>query len=421
MKKIAIIGLGYVGLPLAVEFGKYRNVVGYDLSATRIQELRQSFDNTGECSSEELSSADKLLFTNDPNELKSCEIYIICVPTPITDAKTPDLRPLFSASALVGSVLNKGNIVIYESTVFPGATEDECVPVLEENSGLVFNEDFFCGYSPERINPGDKINKLVSIKKVTSGSTPSVAEEINNLYKEIITAGTFLATSIKVAEAAKVIENTQRDVNIALINELSIIFNKMDIDTDDVLRAASTKWNFHAYKPGLVGGHCIGVDPYYLTHKALSLGYNPELILAGRRLNDSMHEYAAQQIIKKILGDVGSVGSNTRVLVLGLTFKENCSDMRNSKVPLLIEELCKYKLQVHCADPWITKDQIVLDNAFFHEDSIPNMDFDAIVLAVPHKEYVEAGIDNLKAKGRKGALFFDLKSFFAKSDSDWRL
>jgi UDP-N-acetyl-D-glucosamine/UDP-N-acetyl-D-galactosamine dehydrogenase len=350
--RIAVIGLGYVGLPLAVEFGKKRAVIGFDINTARIAALKAGKDSTLEVSSEEFAEAKHLSFSSTMSELSVCNTYIVTVPTPIDEHKQPDLTPLIRASETIGQVLKRGDVVIYESTVYPGATEEDCVPILEKKSGLKFNVDFFAGYSPERINPGDKQHRLPNIRKVTSGSTPEAADFVNDLYSEIITAGTFKAESIRVAEAAKVIENTQRDLNIALINELAIIFNRMGIDTDAVLKAAGTKWNFLPFRPGLVGGHCIGVDPYYLTHKAQSIGYHPEVILAGRRLNDAMGPYVAGQIVKTMLKR-GLTVKGARVLVLGLTFKENCPDLRNTKVVDVVRELEDYGIAVDVYDPWI--------------------------------------------------------------------
>jgi UDP-N-acetyl-D-galactosamine dehydrogenase len=351
-KNIAVIGLGYVGLPLAVEFGKSRRVIGFDINAGRIDALRAGHDATLEVSKDELVTADQLTFTSDPADLAAASIYIVTVPTPIDAHKRPDLTPLLKASELIGGVLKRGDIVIYESTVYPGATEEDCVPVLERVSGLTFNVDFFAGYSPERINPGDKLHRLPDIRKVTSGSTPEIAEEVDQLYASIITAGTYKAESIRVAEAAKVIENTQRDLNIALVNELAIIFNKMGIDTDAVLKAAGTKWNFLPFRPGLVGGHCIGVDPYYLTHKAEAMGYHPQVILAGRRINDGMGAYVASQLVKAMLKRRVHV-DGARVLILGLTFKENCPDLRNTRVVDVVAELQDYGVHVDVHDPWV--------------------------------------------------------------------
>ena len=381
--KVAVVGLGYVGLPLAVEFSKRRPVVGFDINNARISALREGRDVTLEISDEELAAATGMKFTADVAELKSCNVYIATVPTPIDEYKRPDLSPLIGASQTIGSVLKKDDVVIYESTVYPGATEEECVPVLERVSGLKFNVDFFVGYSPERINPGDKTHRVTDIKKVTSGSTPEIADLVDELYREIIVAGTHKASSIRVAEAAKVIENTQRDVNIALINELSIIFNKMGIDTESVLQAAGTKWNFLPFRPGLVGGHCIGVDPYYLTHKAQAIGYHPEIILAGRRLNDSMGGYVAAQLVKALTKrQIGVAGA--RVLIMGLTFKENCPDLRNTRVVDIVAELREYGVEVDVYDPWVSKEEAR------HEYNLDPIEhpakgvYDATILAVAH-------------------------------------
>lgn len=384
-KKIAIIGLGYVGLPLAVEFGKTRTVVGFDINADRVAELQTGLDSTLEVDADELAEARHLSCTTQAEDLADCDIYIVTVPTPIDVHKSPDLTPLVKASETIGRVLSAGDIVIYESTVYPGATEEECVPVLERVSGLKFNTDFFVGYSPERINPGDKQHRLPSIMKVTSGSTPAIADEVDALYASIITAGTFKAASIKVAEAAKVIENTQRDLNIALINELSVIFGKLGIDTLDVLEAAGTKWNFIPFRPGLVGGHCIGVDPYYLTHKAQAVGYHPEVVLAGRRINDGMGRYVAGNLVRELIrNDIPVKGA--RVLVMGLTFKENCPDLRNTKVIDVITELLEYGIDVQVTDPWANAEEAQ------HEYGVSLIDpagqsFDACVAAVAHAEF----------------------------------
>ena len=386
--KIAIIGLGYVGLPLAVEFGKNRPVVGYDINDQRINELSSNIDNTLEVTREDLELSSNLLFSTQLSDIADCGIYIITVPTPIDSANRPELTPLRKASELVASVLAKGNIVIYESTVYPGCTEEFCVPVLESVSGLTFNEDFYCGYSPERINPGDKENTLTKIIKITSGSTPEVASIVEQLYLNIITAGTFPASSIKVAEAAKVIENTQRDLNIALVNELSVIFDLLDIDTIDVLEAAGSKWNFLPFRPGMVGGHCIGVDPYYLTHKAEMIGYHPEVILAGRRINDNMATYVANNLVKRMVAN-GIDVSQCKVGVLGITFKENCPDIRNSKVVDLISELESWGIEVSVTDPWASREEVSseygLDLVTIDETS----KLDALVVAVGHNEYRE--------------------------------
>ena len=419
-KPIAVIGLGYVGLPLAVEFGKTRAVTGFDINETRIAELREGVDRTLETDAEELAEAQHLAFTSDIPDIADCRIYIVTVPTPIDGHKRPDLTPLIKASETVGKVLKKGDIVIYESTVYPGATEEDCVPVLERVSGLTFNQDFFCGYSPERINPGDKEHRLPTISKVTSGSTPEIAEEVDALYAEIITAGTFKAASIKVAEAAKVIENTQRDLNIALVNELAIIFNKMGIDTLSVLEAAGTKWNFLPFRPGLVGGHCIGVDPYYLTHKAEAIGYHPHVILAGRRINDGMGAYVAGEMVKAMMRRKIQV-NGARVLMLGLTFKENCPDLRNTRVVDVVEELRDYGVRVDIHDPWAhaaeAKHEYGLDLIGTPEAGT----YDGIVLAVAHDAFRAAGAARLRSYGQLDAVFCDLKSAFDRDDSDIRL
>ena len=419
-KKIALIGLGYVGLPLAVEFGKKREVVGFDTNQPRINDLKDGIDSTLETTPEELKDAIHLSYTTNLEDIKDCTIFIVTVPTPIDKHKRPDLTPLEKSSEAVGSILKKGDIVIYESTVYPGATEEVCVPILEEKSGLTFNKDFYCGYSPERINPGDKEHRVTTIKKVTAGSTPEIATEVDELYQEIITAGTHKASSIKVAEAAKVIENTQRDVNIALINELSLIFNKLDIDTESVLEAAGTKWNFLPFRPGLVGGHCIGVDPYYLTHKALEVGYNPEMILAGRRLNDSMGSYVADQVSKLMTKKrIHIVDAN--VLIMGLTFKENCPDIRNTRVVDLVEEFESFNCNVDVYDPWVNKDEAV------HEYNIKPIDapvegkYDAIVLAVAHNEFKELSLEQIKAFGRDNYVLYDIKYLLKADEVDGRL
>ncbi len=354
--KIGVVGLGYVGLPLAVEFGKRFNTVGFDIKAARVDELKKGHDSTLETTEEELASAKKLSYTTRLDDLKSCSVFIVTVPTPIDEYKRPDLTPLEKSSESVGKVLKKGDVVVYESTVYPGCTEEVCVPILERVSGLKFNKDFFCGYSPERINPGDKQHRLTTIRKVTSGSTPEVAEFVDALYRSIVTVGTHKASSIKVAEAAKVIENTQRDVNIALINELALIFNRLGIDTEEVLLAAGSKWNFLPFRPGLVGGHCIGVDPYYLTHKAQAIGYHPEMILAGRRINDNMGSYVAQQIALLMIQNKIQV-KGSRILIMGLTFKENCPDVRNTKIVDVVKELEKYGAKVDVCDPWADPDE----------------------------------------------------------------
>lgn len=417
---IAVIGLGYVGLPLAVEFGKKRPVIGYDINKERIEALKSGVDSTLETTQKELEEAGQLSFTLDSNDLKQCSIYIVTVPTPIDKYKQPDLTPLIKASELVGQFIGKGDTVIFESTVYPGATEEDCIPVIEKISGLTFNVDFFAGYSPERINPGDKQHRLPTIRKVTSGSTPEIAEMVDRLYGEIITAGTFKAASIKVAEAAKVIENTQRDLNIALINELSLIFDRLDIDTMDVLEAAGTKWNFLPFRPGLVGGHCIGVDPYYLTHKAQAVGYYPEVVLAGRRINDGMGAYVANQMIRKmLLKDIPVKGS--RVLIMGLTFKENCPDLRNTKIIDVIEELKSYQIDVITYDPWADPEEAQHEYGISLVETPQKNAYDGVILAVGHNEFLDDGGNKIQKLGKSNSVLFDLKSMLPKGSADWRL
>lgn len=418
--KIAVIGLGYVGLPLAVEFGKSRPVVGYDINVLRLTQLRELHDVTLEVSTEELLEARNLAFTDDLKILSDCNTYIVTVPTPIDEHKRPDLAYLIKASETVGSVLKRGDIVIYESTVYPGATEDDCVPVLEKVSGLRFNVDFFVGYSPERINPGDKQHRLPSIRKLTSGSTPDVADLIDTLYASIITAGTYKAESIRVAEAAKVIENTQRDLNIALVNELAIIFNKMGIDTEAVLKAAGTKWNFLPFRPGLVGGHCIGVDPYYLTHKAEEIGYYPQIISAGRRLNDGMGAYVAGQLVKQMLKR-GLQVRGAKVLVMGLTFKENCPDLRNTRVVDVIEELREFGTEVDVYDPWASAEQAAAEYDICLVNHPDTGTYSGILLAVAHDQFVELGSDSIRQFGTPGHVLYDLKYILEADASDLRL
>ena len=419
-KKIALIGLGYVGLPLAVEFGKKRTVVGFDINQSRINDLKNGVDSTLETTSEELKDSVHLSYATNLDDVKDCEVFIITVPTPIDKHKRPDLTPLEKSSEAVGSILKRGDIVIYESTVYPGATEEVCVPILEQQSGLVFNKDFYCGYSPERINPGDKEHRVTTIKKVTAGSTPEIATEVDELYQEIIVAGTHKASSIKVAEAAKVIENTQRDVNIALINELALIFNKLDIDTESVLEAAGTKWNFLPFRPGLVGGHCIGVDPYYLTHKALEVGYNPEMILAGRRLNDSMGSYVADQVSKLMTKKrIHVVDAN--VLIMGLTFKENCPDLRNTRVVDLVEEFEVFNCNVDVYDPWVNKDEAVHEYGIKPIDQPVKGKYDAILLAVAHDEFKELSLKQIKAFGKGNHVLYDIKYLLDANEVDGRL
>lgn len=418
--KLAIIGLGYVGLPLAVEFGKHRTVVGFDINQPRIQALRAGHDSTREVSDDELKQAGKLSFSFNLDELSDCNTFVVTVPTPIDQYNQPDLTPLIKASESIGKVLKKGDLVIYESTVYPGATEEDCVPILEKCSGLKFNVDFFAGYSPERINPGDKEHRVTTIKKVTSGSTSEIADLVDALYNEIIIAGTHKASSIKVAEAAKVIENTQRDLNIALINELAIIFNKMGIDTESVLQAAGTKWNFLPFRPGLVGGHCIGVDPYYLTHKAQSIGYHPEIILAGRRLNDGMGAYVVSQLVKTMVKRRIHV-DGARVLIMGLAFKENCPDLRNTRIVDIVNELKEYNIAVDIYDPWVSPEEAN------HEYGItpiaePGTDvYDGIVLAVAHNEFRTLGSDKIRKFGKAEHVLYDLKYLLSREESDIRL
>ncbi|MCF4994988.1 Vi polysaccharide biosynthesis UDP-N-acetylglucosamine C-6 dehydrogenase TviB [Pseudomonas syringae] len=418
--KLAIIGLGYVGLPLAVEFGKHRSVVGFDINQHRIDTLKAGHDSTLEVSSEELKKAILLGYSSKLDELSDCNVFIVTVPTPIDQYKQPDLTPLIKASESIGKVLKKGDIVIYESTVYPGATEEDCVPVLEKVSGMKFNVDFFAGYSPERINPGDKEHRVTTIKKVTSGSTPEVAALVDALYNQIITAGTHLASSIKVAEAAKVIENTQRDLNIALINELAIIFNKMGIDTEEVLKAAGTKWNFLPFRPGLVGGHCIGVDPYYLTHKAQAIGYHPEIILAGRRLNDSMSAYVASQLVKAMLKRRIHV-DGARVLVMGLTFKENCPDLRNTKVVDIIRELADYNISVDIYDPWVSAEEAQHEYGILPISEPCAGAYDGLILAVAHDQFKRMGAENIRRLGKPQHVLYDLKYLLSADEADLRL
>lgn len=417
---IAIIGLGYVGLPLAVEFGKHYPTLGFDINTARLAELQQGHDSTLEVDDQELAEAKHLTYSSSLDDLKACNVFIVTVPTPINEHKQPDLTPLIKASETIGKVLKQGDIVIYESTVYPGATEEDCVPVLERVSGLTFNQDFFCGYSPERINPGDKEHRVTTILKVTSGSTPEVAETVDQLYRSIITAGTYKASSIKVAEAAKVIENTQRDVNIGLINELALIFNKLGIDTEEVLKAAGTKWNFLPFRPGLVGGHCIGVDPYYLTHKAQSVGYHPEIILAGRRLNDGMGAYVASQLVKAMLKKRVHV-EGARVLVMGLTFKENCPDLRNTKVVDIISELQDYGVHVDCYDPWINPAEAEHEYGITPIAAPKAGEYDAVIMAVAHKQFAEMGAEQIRALGKPVHVLYDLKYILPAGASDLRL
>jgi UDP-N-acetyl-D-glucosamine/UDP-N-acetyl-D-galactosamine dehydrogenase len=410
MEKIGVIGLGYVGLPLAVEFGKKIDVIGFDINKERIDELKRQFDRTREVDKEELEQSVKLKFSMDIEELRSANYYIVTVPTPVDEFKTPDLRPLQSASRTVGSVLSKGDIVIYESTVYPGCTEEICVPVLEKTSGLKFNVDFFCGYSPERVNPGDKLHRVTTIKKVTSGSTPEIAEKVDALYRRIVEAGTHKASSMKVAEAAKVIENSQRDINIAFVNELALIFDRIGIDTKEVLEAAGTKWNFLPFRPGLVGGHCIGVDPYYLTYKADSVGYHPQMILAGRRINDNMGVYIANNVIK-LMAQHNLPINNGKVLVLGITFKENCPDIRNSKVVDIVHELKSFGTVVDIFDPLADADEVNHEYGLSLTSKLEKK-YHAIILTVSHQEFLSL---DLKALSEENCVVYDVKSFLDKS------
>lgn len=414
--KIAIIGLGYVGLPLAVEFGKKYQVLGFDINQTRVNELNAGHDRTHEVASSQLKASEKLTFSASPEMLSTCNVFIVTVPTPIDKYKKPDLIPLLSASKTVGKVLKKNDIVIYESTVYPGCTEEDCVPVLERESGLKFNEDFFCGYSPERINPGDKINTLTKIRKVTSGSTEEIAEFVDQLYGSIIEAGTYKASSLKVAEASKAIENAQRDVNISFVNELSLIFDKMGIDTSEVLEAAGTKWNFLKFKPGLVGGHCIGVDPYYLLHKSESLGYYPQVILSGRRVNDNMGIFVGGKLIKLLIKK-GHKIEGSKVLILGITFKENCPDIRNSRVIDVYQELKEFGVQIDVHDPWADKKEVHEEYGISLLDSITEK-YDGILLAVSHDEYKNLDLEELK---NPDAVVYDIKSLWDKELVDARL
>jgi len=418
--KIAIIGLGYVGLPLAVEFGKKTEVVGFDINKPRISELQSGKDSTLEVSEDELKEATKLSYTANPEDVRDCNIYIVTVPTPIDEYKRPDLTPLQKSSETVGKLLNKGDIIIYESTVYPGATEEVCVPILEQNSGMTFNQDFYCGYSPERINPGDKEHRVSTIKKVTSGSTPEIADKVDALYQTVITAGTHKACSIKVAEAAKVIENTQRDVNIALINELALIFNRLGIDTEEVLKAAGSKWNFLPFRPGLVGGHCIGVDPYYLTHKAVEVGYHPEMILAGRRLNDNMGNYVADQVAKLMTKKRIHV-VDSKILIMGLTFKENCPDLRNTRVVDLIAEFKSFNCHVDVYDPWVDKQEAEEEYGITPIEAPQTDAYDAVILAVAHDEFKVLGAEQMHSYGKEQHVLYDIKYLLDTNDVDGRL
>ncbi|HAS40583.1 MAG TPA: Vi polysaccharide biosynthesis protein VipA/TviB [Microscillaceae bacterium] len=415
-KKLAVIGLGYVGLPLAVAFGNKHEVIGFDINSARIDELRNGFDRTLEVDKATLKASSQLEFTNTISSIQDAQIYIITVPTPIDQAKQPDLTPLRKSSEAIGKILKKGDIVVYESTVFPGCTEEVCVPILEAQSGLKYNQDFYCGYSPERINPGDKVHTVTKIKKVVSGSTEEVAQELNELYGSIITAGTFLASSIKVAEAAKVIENAQRDLNIAFVNELALIFDKLDIDTHDVLEAAGTKWNFLPFKPGLVGGHCIGVDPYYLTHKAESIGYNPQVILSGRRINDNMGQYVANKVIKLLIQNNFTI-RESRILILGFTFKENCPDTRNTRVIDVVKELEEFGIKVEVYDPHADKEEVKEEYGIELIDA-PIGQYEGIILAVSHNDFQEFPLESYQ---KERAVVYDVKAFFDKNKVTARL
>lgn len=418
--RIAVIGLGYVGLPLVVAFAKHHPVMGFDVKESRIRELQSGRDSTREVDAEALENLDNVTFSADAEDLKDCNIYIVTVPTPIDENRQPDLHPLKSASATIGPCLKKGDIVIYESTVFPGATEEVCVPILEEHSGLSFNRDFFAGYSPERINPGDKVHSLANIVKVTSGSTPDVADFIDRLYGQIITAGTHRASSIKVAEAGKVIENTQRDLNIALVNELCIIFNRLGIDTEEVLQAAGTKWNFQPFRPGLVGGHCISVDPYYLTHKAQQTGYHPEVILSGRRINDGMGDYIANRVVQQMTRDRIHV-VDSRVLVLGLAFKENCPDLRNTRVVDILASLAQMNVSAEVYDPWVDAAEAEEEYGVTLIDAPQAGSYDAVIITVAHREFEEMGADKIRALGKSDSIVFDVKYLYPQSAGFYRL
>jgi len=418
--KVAVVGLGYVGLPLAVEFGKRFTTVGFDIKPERVDELRKGRDSTLEVDAAELQEASKLSYTTKLADLRECRVFIVTVPTPIDEYKRPDLTPLVKSSESVGKVLKKGDVVVYESTVYPGCTEEVCVPILERVSGLKFNKDFFAGYSPERINPGDKQHRLTTIRKVTSGSTPAVAEFVDSLYRSIVVVGTHKASSIKVAEAAKVIENTQRDVNIALINELALIFNRMGIDTEEVLNAAGSKWNFLPFRPGLVGGHCIGVDPYYLTHKAQAIGYHPEMILAGRRINDNMGTYVAQQIAQLMIQRRIQV-KESRILIMGLTFKENCPDVRNTKIVDVVHELEKFGANVDVFDPWADADEAEHEYGLRPVKRLKPGTYDAVVMGVAHQQFRDMGIAKIRELAKKEHVLYDIKYVFRADEVDGRL
>ena len=418
--RIGVVGLGYVGLPLAVEFGKRYPTVGFDINRARVAELIAGRDSSLEVEPQELQGTTQLRFVNAPEGIADCNLYVVTVPTPIDAHKSPDLRPLEAASRMIGGIIRTGDLVIYESTVYPGATEEICVPLIEQVSGLTYNRDFYVGYSPERINPGDKEHRLTTIKKVTSGSSPAAAGCVDALYRSIIQAGTHLASSIRVAEAAKVIENTQRDVNIALINELALIFNRLGLDTQEVLEAAGTKWNFLPFRPGLVGGHCIGVDPYYLTHKAQAIGYNPEIILAGRRLNDSMGSYVVKQVIK-LMSRRGCLSKDARVLVLGLTFKENCPDLRNTRVVDIVAEFKEYGIECDVHDPWVNTDEARREYAIEVTNTPRDGTYDAVILAVAHRQFSELGVARIRGFGKPNAVLYDVKQLFPKHLVDGRL
>ncbi|ALP54119.1 Vi polysaccharide biosynthesis protein VipA/TviB [Candidatus Tenderia electrophaga] len=418
--KIGMIGLGYVGLPLAVEFGKKMPVVGLDINQGRIDELKAGKDSSLEVEPEELIKATQLSYTSNPADLKDCNVYVVTVPTPIDNHKRPDLSPLIGASQTVGKLLKKGDIVIFESTVYPGATEEVCIPIMEAQSGMSYNTDFYAGYSPERINPGDKEHRVTNILKVTSGSTPEIADFVDELYQQVIEAGTHKASSIRVAEAAKVIENTQRDVNIALINELALIFNRLGIDTEEVLKAAGTKWNFLPFRPGLVGGHCIGVDPYYLTHKAQEIGYQPEMILAGRRINDGMGAYVAQQVVKLMTQKRIAV-VDAKILIMGLTFKENCPDLRNTRVVDILDEFADYHCQIDVYDPWVNPAEAQHEYDISPVAEAQPGSYDAIILAVNHRQFEKMGLEGIKALGKPNCVIYDVKYVFPAGTVDGRL
>ncbi|MGN5145016.1 Vi polysaccharide biosynthesis UDP-N-acetylglucosamine C-6 dehydrogenase TviB [Aeromonas veronii] len=418
--KIGIIGLGYVGLPLAVEFGKKFETLGFDIKTDRVNELRSGQDSTLECSVEELLEATHLSYTDCLDDIKHCNFYIVTVPTPITEENTPDLTPLEKASEALGKIIKQGDIVVFESTVYPGATEEVCLPIIEKISGLKFNHDFYAGYSPERINPGDKVNRLTTIVKITSGSTPAVANFVDEVYRQIVTVGTHKASSIRVAEAAKVIENTQRDLNIAVINEFAKIFNRLDIDTEEVLKAAGTKWNFLPFKPGLVGGHCISVDPYYLTHKAQEVGYRPEVILAGRRINDGMGEYVATQLVKKMARNKINI-DEAKVLVMGFTFKGDCPDVRNTKIIDIIKELKEFNMSVDVYDSWAVKHEVQEEYGIILIDQLEPAKYDAIILAVDHSETKDMGAAAIRALGKPAHVLYDVKYILPLGESDIRL